>query len=709
MPLSRVVGTTLHHPQALQRRDAQRGGLLMSLRDHNPLLLRLVNMAMTLLYAVTADSFFRVTDCIGVPGAYASDDYDPTATVMRSDTSIACYRGVHAPVAVLAWVCLAVYLVAWPAVTFLYLVAVRLTNAGRLEFSFARRSSPWAFYCDGDYAWDKYYFRHALLLVYFVLAYAVTRSLQAPRTTLIISVIALGVYLALLLAFQPYSERKRWKYPIHVVTVVVSILLAVLNYVVYVDVEDVSAASPSPSPTASRHAWGLSWLVFLLIVGVLVVLVCVGWWYLLQGAERHADDLQAAVGVKKSPVAFSSIRWSNNPMKPRERLIRSIRMVVAGLRFLSPRSAKRAAAAAAAGGGAGAASGASEGAVNAEEGTVGVGALGVGGTGGVDVNMDKVSRSGGGGGGTSSGVKGVSGPGGKHGGTELEMTAVRRPKLVAPQAMPGGAKASSRTEPMATPKMGTVRVGTDRIQVPTVPPTAKAADSPTGKVHEALTFFKAPIARFRPNDADSGGKTGFHPHPARGAGGGGGSGGGGGPAGDGTSGTPRKRGTSAGPSPGSRRPKAKPVATTSADDTATPTDVAVTVRDADGGATATTAAVPETDVRVAGEASGGGSGGGGGGGGGRKGRFGLGERRGVKGLSVAVPDGGAGAGAGAGGAGGADGGAAGAVVAGGVLRAAPALAPVEVANSPMRRAAFPMMASRSQHAVLNDGQSDSPL
>ena len=262
-----MLGTVRRGPVLPDPSFAERRTTLMRLRDHNPLLLRFVSTASTLVYAIVANSFFRVRDCVTIPGV--------PDRVMRSDTSVVCYQGGHLPVAVLAWVCLGTFLVAWPVLTFLYLLWVRVRNAGRMEFQFATLASPWSFYCGSDFRWEMFYFRHALLAVLFTLAYVVSHSLHSPLSSLIITLVVLALYLSALVAFKPYATKKSWKFPIHVAVVAVALCVAVLNYLLFVFVEDVTATRAARSPSVGV---GVSWAVFGLIVAVFVLLVLSGWW-----------------------------------------------------------------------------------------------------------------------------------------------------------------------------------------------------------------------------------------------------------------------------------------------------------------------------------------------------------------------------------------------------------------------------------------------
>jgi hypothetical protein len=468
------------------QRHSEASGLLLFLRDNNPLMLRMVNMAMTLVYAVVANSFFRVTDCVSLPVPGASVD-SPHVSVLQSDTSIVCYQDDHVHASALAFVCLAVFLLAWPVATFVYLFAVRLHNSGRLEFHFSARTSPWAFFCGGDYKWDMFFFRHALLVVVFVLAYVITRALRAPLSSLIITEVVLGVYLAALLIVRPYAESKKWKFPIHVLVVFVAMLLAVLNYVVYVLLEDLSFSSRPPSSSSTTAVTGLSWAVFGLVVTVFVALLLAGWWYLLQGADRHAEDLRKAVGVNSgsSRVVFNSIRFRRNPMKPRQKLRRSIKAVVAGMRMKSLGAARASSRSDAVDspGQSGAASG------TAHDGAgVGLGGpASVTGNGRVllrrgapslEVNMDKRGHADG-----------------------IELTNIGTVGMKQQQQKPQG----GTTMAAQAARYAIVRTGTEKTLVPMSPATAKASDSPTGKIHEALSFAasKAPM-RFFPHHTRGG-------------------------------------------------------------------------------------------------------------------------------------------------------------------------------------------------------------
>jgi hypothetical protein len=194
-----------------------------------------------------------------------------------------------------------------------------------------------AFFCDGDFRWNHYYFRHAVLLVEFVLGYVVSRALVHPARSVVITEVVLGVYLFALVTVRPYAATKSWKFPVHVCVVVVAMLIAALNYVLF-------AGDEEGRSSVSSAARGLEWLVFGLVIALFLLLLVRGWWYLVTGADRHAADLQE-VGMKtgSNRTVFGSIRWRLNPMKPKARLRKSLRAVAAAVRMrMSPGSIARA-------------------------------------------------------------------------------------------------------------------------------------------------------------------------------------------------------------------------------------------------------------------------------------------------------------------------------------------------------------------------------
>ena len=455
-----------------------RRGVLARVRDHNPLTLRLLHMALTLVYAVVATSFFRVTDCVHVPGVAAGD------RVLRSDTSVVCYSSEHMPVFVLAWVCLVVYLVAWPVVSFVYLLWFHVRDVTKVEYQFSHRKSHMAFFCAGDFRWNQYFFRHAVLLIEFVLGYVVSRALALELRAVVITEVVLGVYLVGLVVVRPYAESKAWKFPIHVGVVIIAMIIGILNYVLYSGVEE-------SRDGVRRFAEGVSWLVFALVVGLFLVLLVTGWWYLLQGADRHATDLEQ-VGVKSGSnrVVLGSIRWRHNPAKPRSRLRSSLRAVAAAVRMrlalLSPRFGRSPAAAGAASGDSGSMPGA------------GVGS-------GEEHNMDSSARPS-----TSIEMRPV--------GVSSSSQPVPEPADPGPKPQgpaPGtGPTTGTRTTLRSRPSVGhaLVHVGDIDVRVPVAPPSANAEDSPTGQIADHMHQFmfaasRAAPARHRVTDPAT--RTGF--------------------------------------------------------------------------------------------------------------------------------------------------------------------------------------------------------
>jgi hypothetical protein len=463
---------------------ARRGGVLAAVRDHNPLTLRLLHMALTLVYAVVATSFWRMTDCVHVPGVAPGD------RVLRSDTRVVCYGRDHMPAFVLAWVCLVVYLAAWPMVSLGYLLWFHVRNPFKVEYQFSHRKSHMAFFCAGDFRWNQYFFRHAVLLLEFALGYVVSRALALELRAVVITEVALGVYLVGLVTVRPYAEAKAWKFPIHVGVVVVAMIIGVLNYVLYSGVEE-------DREGVRRFAEGVSWLVFALVVGLFLVLLVTGWNHLVLAASKHAGDLEQ-VGVKSGVrrSVFGSFRWLRNPSLPRARLRRSLRAVAAivrmGLLAMSPRRA-------AGGGGDGRAMPGGR-APPAEVAPPGAPDL-------EDVPLDDLRLDG-----------------------ALEMTTVARRasevSLPAPAPVPttGSAPRAGGSGPGPAPAgaaaggFAVVSTGDlPPVRVPVVPPTARASDSPTGMIVDQLAFanpsrsrpgFQAPHSRGRAQGGGSGGGAG---------------------------------------------------------------------------------------------------------------------------------------------------------------------------------------------------------
>jgi hypothetical protein len=241
-----------------------------------------LSLVLTLVYAVVATSFWRMTDCVRVSAMGG------TREALRSDARVECRQGDHRAVYGLAWVCLVVFLAGWPLCTLAYLVWNHVRGTDTMPKRFATRRSHMAFFCDGDFRWNRYYFRHVTLLVEFVLGYVVSRALVHPVRALVISEVVLGVYLLALVTVRPYAPTKLWKFPVHVCVVVVAMLMAALNHVLLV----------------SSAARGLEWLVFVLVTALLLVLLVMGCAHLLVSVDSRATDTKLASGARAGFGAF---------------------------------------------------------------------------------------------------------------------------------------------------------------------------------------------------------------------------------------------------------------------------------------------------------------------------------------------------------------------------------------------------------------------
>jgi hypothetical protein len=308
----------------------QRGGVDMNdslslwgrVRVHNAMLRRTVFTTMTLVYPVVCNAAVRVLSCVESPAT--------GELLMRSNARIVCFEGPHADTAALALVVVAVYLVAWPVVTLLWL----LCHFGQVSDRYAQAYSPWSFYCGMDFEGHRFFYRHVDLLVIAILSYMISRALDAPLTTLVVSEVVLLAYLVLLVNHRPFRSDRAWKLPFKVATVAVAAAVCMLQYLAYVSAEDRLGGDALAAAVTA-----LSWVVFVLIM-VLLLLVLYGIWFtLLRSAAKQARDMESDAGVRTghSRTAPGGLRWANDPTAPRRMLRRSMQAVVAAMRMLSPR------------------------------------------------------------------------------------------------------------------------------------------------------------------------------------------------------------------------------------------------------------------------------------------------------------------------------------------------------------------------------------
>jgi hypothetical protein len=96
--------------------------------------------------------------------------------------------------------------------------------------------------------------------------------------------------------------------------------------------------------SVSSAARGLEWLVFGLVIALFLVLLVMGWAYLLASADRHATDMKLTSGAITGSLRsmFGAFRLSRDPAEPRPHVKWTLHAVASAVRAaLSPRSSTR--------------------------------------------------------------------------------------------------------------------------------------------------------------------------------------------------------------------------------------------------------------------------------------------------------------------------------------------------------------------------------
>ena len=188
-----------------------------------------------LLYARTCSITFRLLHC------EESVDAKPR---LASNPLIVCGEGSHAMPSVLAWASLIFYLIGFPLVTYAYIAWWYRDTAKKRPDSLAHRSrnkhkkkrnseTAFKYFASASFKRDSkgakmYWFRHIFIIHLFVVAF-----MQEWCAGLLLcggTIAASLTSMSLLLYFQPYSAKARWKHATRLYMLFLLTLIAVFNY-----------------------------------------------------------------------------------------------------------------------------------------------------------------------------------------------------------------------------------------------------------------------------------------------------------------------------------------------------------------------------------------------------------------------------------------------------------------------------------------------
>ena len=255
-------------------------------------LCRFAMSGLAITYPMMANSALQMINCAN--GVVATDittadstEVVRTGLVLVANPLYECYKGDHFVVGGMAWAVLFMHVIGFPLATFVYLKRTVPVPAKQTKQWLA----IWNNYVAGDFFPRYFWMSHVNLAVLLVLslvlvfATAPTSSTQALAFvfTAAVVIFAGGVIVKL----QPYVEKKRWKVPVKLMVLSVTLLSALVNIVYY---------GADSTGTGDAFATGLAYVLFVACL-LLVIVFFVAFWRMI--VESRAE-LQKAKDDKGS-------------------------------------------------------------------------------------------------------------------------------------------------------------------------------------------------------------------------------------------------------------------------------------------------------------------------------------------------------------------------------------------------------------------------